>query len=90
MYTEVIMENFAAIAVTALTGLLALRLVLIPMGLLWKLMLHGSCGVLCLWLLNSVSGFTGILLPVNTFTVLTAGFLGVPGIALTALLEVLA
>ena len=43
-----------------------------------------------LWLLNAVSGYTGIFLPVNAVTSAIAGFLGLPGIALIALLEVAA
>ena len=81
------MENFTAVLITALLGILALRLVLIPMRLICRLLIHGGCGLLCLWLLNSVSGFTGIILPINAVTVLTAGFLGVPGIAVTAMLQ---
>ena len=81
------MEKFVVLAILALVGLTALRLLLIPMRLLWKLMLHSVSGLLCLWILNSVSGFTGIILPLNAVTVLTAGLLGVPGLGLLALLE---
>ena len=81
------MENFVILAILALVGLTALRLLLIPMQLLWKLLLHGVCGLLCLWILNSVSDFTGLYLPLNAVTVLTAGLLGVPGLGLLALLE---
>ncbi|HCP71252.1 MAG TPA: SigmaK-factor processing regulatory BofA, partial [Clostridiales bacterium] len=48
-----------------------------------------GCGFLCLWLLNSVSAFTGAYFPINAVTVLVAGFLGLPGIGVMALLEVL-
>lgn len=81
------MENLVVLVILALVGLTALRLLLIPMGLLWKLLLHSVSGLLCLWILNSVSDFTGIFLPLNAVTVLTAGLLGVPGLGLLALLE---
>ena len=40
-------------------------------------------------ILNSVSGMTGIFFPINAVTVLIAGFLGLPGMALMALVSVL-
>jgi len=83
------MEEFAAMMIPVLMGLLLVRLLAAPVRLLGKLALHGGCGFLCLWLLNSVAGFTGVYIPVNLVTVLTAGFLGVPGIGVMALLELL-
>ena len=50
---------------------------------------HSGCGFACLWLLNSVSGFTGIAFPINAVSVLIAGFCGLPGIGLMALLAVM-
>ena len=57
--------------------------------LIFKIAANSGCGLLCLWLLNSVTGFTGIFFPINAVTVLTAGFLGLPGIGILALLAVL-
>ena len=84
------METFVTLLIPALLLILLLRLLVLPMKLLLKLLLHSGCGFLCLWLLNTVSGFTGVFLPINTVTVLIAGFLGIPGIGLIALLELLA
>ena len=81
------MEDFLLLMIFTLTGLMALRLVLIPMKLLWKLGLHAAGGFVCLWILNAVGGFTGLVFPINAVTALTAGLLGVPGMALLTLLE---
>ena len=81
------MENFVTILIPVLLGIVLIRALLLPMKLIVKLALHSCCGFLCLWLLNTVSGFTGVYLPVNAVTVLIAGFLGIPGIGLIALLE---
>lgn len=81
------MEKFVIFVIPALLAVLAVRLLLIPMKLAAKIAIHSGCGFACLWLLNTVSGFTGVYLPINTVTVLLAGFLGIPGIALVALLE---
>ena len=84
------MENFVTLLIPALLAVLLIRMLLLPMKLIFKLAVHSGCGCACLWLLNTVSGFTGIMLPVNAVTVLIAGFLGLPGIGLIALLEVAA
>ena len=84
------MENFVTLLIPAVLAVILVRLLLMPLRLVFKLLLHSGCGFVCLWLLNTVSGFTGVYLPVNAITVLIAGFLGIPGIGLIALLEVLA
>ena len=83
------MENLVALAIPALLALILLRALLTPMKWIFRLALHGGCGFVCLWLLNLSAGFTGLYLPVNALTVLLSGTLGVPGIALIALLAVL-
>ena len=82
------MENFVMLLIPALLLVLLLRLLVLPMKMVFKLLLHSGCGFLCLWLLNTVSGFTGFFLPINAVTVFIAGFLGIPGIGLIALLEI--
>ena len=83
------METIGAMVIPVLTGVLLIRMLVLPMRLCGKLTLHGGCGFLCLWLINSVAAFTGVYIPVNLATVLTAGFLGVPGIGVMAMLEVI-
>lgn len=84
------MENVAALLIPALMGVLTVRALLRPVGLVCKTVICAGSGFLCLWLLNTVSGYTGLALPVNAVTVALAGVLGVPGIGLIALLELLA
>ena len=81
------MENIVTFAIPILLGILLLKLLLTPMKWIFKLALHALTGFICLWLLNSLSGFTGLVLPVNAMTVLVSGTLGVPGIILVILLE---
>ena len=83
------MEEFAALLIPGLLAVLLVRLLLMPIRFAVKAALYSGCGFLCLWLLNTVSGFTGVYFPINAVTVLTAGFLGLPGIALMALLAIL-
>ena len=84
------MEDFVALAIPALLAVFLVRLLLMPMKLIFRIAIHSGCGFLCLWLLNTVSGFTGIAFPINAATVLIAGALGLPGIGILAVLGVLA
>lgn len=84
------MEDFVTLMIPVLLTIFLIRMLLLPMKLVFKLGIHAFCGFLCLWLLNTVSGFTGIFLPVNAVTIAIAGFLGLPGIGLIALLELAA
>ena len=83
------MENIVTLLSPVLLGIALLRMLLLPLKLILKLIIHSASGFLCLWLLNTVSGFTGVYLPVNAITAAIAGFLGIPGIGFIALLEVL-
>ena len=83
------MEKFAMLLIPVLLAILTVRLFLAPMGQIVRLGMHSGCGLLCLWMLNSVSVFTGIFFPINAVSVLVAGFGGLPGIGMLALLTVI-
>ena len=83
------MVNFVSLLLPLLLTVLLLRVLALPIRISWKLLLNSACGFLCLWLLNSVSGFTGIRFPVNSVTAVIAGFLGLPGIVLLAIVQYL-
>lgn len=83
------MEKLSPLLIPGLLGAAALRLLLTPMKLIFKLAIHAAGGFLSLWLLNTVSQFTGVVLPINAVTVVMAGIGGIPGIGLIAVLEFL-
>ena len=83
------MEKMVTLLIPVLLALNLVRLLLLPVRFLLKIGLHSGCGFLCLWLLNTVTPFTGIAFPMNAATVLTAGTLGLPGIGLMAVLAVM-
>ena len=83
------MENFAVLLVPALMLCILLRLIALPIRWFWKLSINSACGFLCLLLLNSVATFTNLYFPVNAVTVVVAGFLGLPGIGVLALVQLL-
>ena len=81
------MKSFSTLLIPALLTFVLLRILALPIRWFWKLSINSFCGFLCLWLLNSVSSFTGITFPVNMVTVVIAGFLGLPGIGALALVQ---
>ena len=83
------MERFVTLLIPALVAVILVRALLLPMRWFCKVAVHSACGFVCLWLLNGASTITGIAFPINAVTVLTAGFLGLPGIGIMALLAVL-
>ena len=83
------MEKIATFALLAFLTILLIRTLMMPIKLGAKIGLHSGCGFLCLWVLNTVSGITGVYLPINAVTVLISGFLGLPGLGLIAGLELL-
>lgn len=83
------MENFVVVLIPLIVAALLVRILLMPIRLIFKLLANSASGFLCLWLLNAVAAFTEIVFPMNAATVLIAGFLGLPGISLVALLAIL-
>ena len=83
------MDELITLLIPAVLTIFAVRLLLLPMKGILKFSIHSASGFLCLWLLNAISTFTGIYFPINAATVLIAGFLGLPGIGIMALLAVL-
>ena len=76
------MENIIALIVPVLIAVLVFKLLFSQMKLIWKIAINSLSGFICLWLLNLVSGITGIVFEINFITTLLVGFLGVPGIIL--------
>ena len=83
------MENTVTLILPLLLLALTVRLMMLPIRLGWKLLINSGCGFVCLWLLNSVSGFTGIRFPINAVSAAVAGFLGIPGIGVLAILQLI-
>ena len=79
------MENILTLLIPVVVGILVLKFFFSQIGCLWKIAVNSASGFICLWLLNLISGFTGIVFEINIVTVLLAGFLGIPGIILLVL-----
>ncbi len=80
------METFAAFCLPVLFALLLRWRLAAPSRRGWKMALNTGCGFVCLRTLGSITPLTGLEFPINAVTVTIAGFGGLPGIALLALL----
>ncbi len=76
------MQEIIAVAIPILFALLLIKVLLTPMKLIFKLLINTGFGFVCLFLLNLLSGFTGILFELNFVTAAIVGILGLPGIIL--------
>lgn len=74
-------------------GLVALYIVgmllVIPIRLLIKLLINGLIGGLVLFLFNLIGGFFGLSLVINPLNAVIVGVLGVPGVILLLILQLL-
>ena len=83
------MENIVALIVPVLIALLVIKFLFSQVKLIWKIAVNSISGFVCLWLLNLAAGFTGIVFEINFITALIVGFLGIPGIILLVIGQLL-
>ena len=74
------MEKILALIVPVVIAVLVFKLLFSQVKLIWKIVVNSLSGFICLWLLNLASGITGIVFEINFITTLLVGFLGIPGI----------
>ena len=83
------MENIVALIVPVLIALLVIKFLFSQVKLIWKIAVNSISGFVCLWLLNLAAGLTGIVFEINFITALIVGFLGIPGIILLVIGQLL-
>jgi len=64
-------------------------LLLVPLKLLFRFLINGVIGGIALWVLNLIGGLIGVTIAINPVTALTVGFLGIPGLILILLLQII-
>lgn len=80
-------EKLALGMLCAFVALGVIQLFAAPLKLAVKVLFNTLLGFAALFLLNLAGGLTGFTLGINLFNALTVGILGVPGLALLALLK---
>lgn len=85
LQAEVILAFIAGLALLYLVG----WLLLVPFKVLWKFLFNGIIGGIMLFVINMVGGIFGVTVSINLLTALIAGFLGVPGVVLLLVLQLI-
>lgn len=82
-------QLFFAVAFILLLILITGSILVRPLRFLMKLVFNSLVGLILLVVFNFIGGFVDFTIPVNLITVLAAGFLGLPGLILLILLQIL-
>ncbi len=77
---EIDLNVILAIAFGGMGFYLVARLLVYPLKIAAKIIMGSLSGAVFLIVFNFLGGFVGLSIGVNIFTVLTVGFLGVPGL----------
>lgn len=62
-------------------------IMLVPIKIILKLMINSIIGGIVLMALNFLGGFVHFYIPINPFTAVITGFLGIPGILMLLFLR---
>lgn len=66
-----------------------IQVLLKPVKILWKLVVNSVLGLFLLIVANYIGAFFSFKIAINVFTVLIAGFLGIPGVFLLLCFQML-
>ena len=82
--------NYLTMIITAIVVLLIAKFLLhVNVRRLIELIINIILGLVILWLLNRFGGSLGISIPINIITALVVGILGVPGVIILLLLNLI-
>lgn len=83
------MENIIAFAIGLIILLVVGKLLVIPIKIIGKLIINGLIGGVVLFLFNILGTFVGLAIEITPINALIAGFLGVPGVILLLLYQMM-
>ena len=79
-------EIISVVAVVAF-AFIFIKLISAPIRWILKLLINAACGFVSLFLLNMLSGFTGIVFDLNLFSSVLVGLLGLPGVGILLVIK---
>ena len=74
------MSEIPALLIGALILVLFWKLLSVPLKFVWKMSCNALLGWLMLWVVNSLTAWTGVAVPVTFWTALGVGVFGIPGL----------
>ena len=79
--------EFIAYIVGIIMLFVVAKILIVPIKVVWKLVWNAIVGGITLLLINFIGGFFGIYININIITALITGFLGVPGVIVSFILQ---
>lgn len=68
---------------------IVLKILSLPMKLIIKLVLNGLIGGVVIWLINLIGASFGFAITLNWITALVVGILGIPGVIILTIIQLL-
>ena len=83
------LQVFFALAFLVFLVYVISRILVKPLKLAVKILVNSLFGLLLLWGFNFLGTLMALTIPINLVTILVAGFLGIPGLILLIIFQVL-
>ena len=83
------MNNILAYLIGLVILYIVGMLLVIPIKILIKLLINGLIGGIILFVFNLIGGFFGLAIMINPLNAIIVGILGVPGVILLLILQML-
>lgn len=82
--------NYLTMVLVAIIVLLVAKFILnLNLRRIIELAINIVLGIIVLWLLNKFGGSLGISIPINVITAIVVGILGIPGVIILVLLNLI-
>lgn len=81
--------GYVSFFIAVLVLFIILKILALPFKIIIKLMLNALIGGVVLFLLNLIGSNFGLVLDINWLSALIVGFLGVPGVIIVLILQLL-
>ena len=83
------LSEIGLIAALILLVFVGIKILSAPIKGILKFLLHAGCGILILIVVNIISGFFNVYIPITWGSIIVSGLAGLPGVALIILLKLL-
>ena len=83
------MQDIITIAVAVIAVIVLIKILSAPIKLIFKLLLNAALGFLLLFVFNTIASLFGFSVNITWISCLVAGVLGIPGVLILVLLEIL-
>ena len=83
------LSEIGLIAALILLVLVGIKILSAPIKGILKFLLHAGSGILILIVVNIISGFFNVYIPITWGSIIVSGLAGLPGVALIILLKLL-